>query len=419
MVGSTAGTLRQRPVLALVAAQLVSVTGSLMSMVAIPWFVLTTTGSATRMTIVLAAEFAASAVLGIPGGALAARLGVRRTILLADLVRAPLLGAVPILHWTGHLGFPALVALVVVAGALYVPYVASQQALLPDLVGEAEGPLAKANALLLMGERSAALAGPALAGVLIAAIGAPAVLALDAASFLLSFALVATLVPRVAGRTLLGPPPRLLAGARFLARDRLLAPWTVSVGGFEAAWQMLVAALPVLAVSRYEGDPHVVGVALGGLGLGAVVGNVLAVRLLDRVPSARLAVTAKLLQVAVLWVLVAELPRFGVAAVLVVAGLLSGLVTAPVTAIRTVRTPSALRPAAGAAFLTVLLLLGAVGLAASGPLLDDHGAHAAFLVAAIVQTAFTALFAAAALRRALRPAEAAATVEPCPSASQP
>ncbi|MEZ5098811.1 MAG: MFS transporter [Thermoleophilia bacterium] len=314
---------------------------------------------------------------------------------------------------------PTLVALVVVAGAVYVPYVASQQALLPDLVGEDERLLAKANALLLMGERTAALAGPALAGVLIAAVGAPAVLALDAASFLLSLALVATLVPRLAGRTRLGPPPRLLAGARFLARDRLLAPWTVSVGGFEAAWQMLVAALPVLAVVRYDGDPHVVGVALGGLGLGAVAGNVLAVRLLDRVPSVRLAVVAKVLQVAVLWVLVAELPRFGVAAVLVAAGLLSGLVTAPVTAIRTIRTPSPLRPAAGAAFLTVMLLLGAAGLAGSGPLLDDHGAHAAFLAAAVVQTAFTALFVAAALRRAPRPGEAPATVEPCPSASQP
>ena len=400
MANVTRGTLRQRPIVALVFSQLVSVMGTLMSVVAIPWFVLTTTGSATRMGIVLAAEFGAAALFGLPGGAIAGRLGARRTLLVADACRAPLLAAIPVLHWTGTLTFPVLVALVVAAGAFYVPYVACQQAILPDLVGEDEHLLGRANALLMIGERSAALIGPAIAAALIAGVGAPVVLAIDAATFLVSLALVSLLVPRGAGRALPEPPGRVLAGARFLAREPLLARWTVSAGGFEAGWQIVIAALPVLAVTRFDGDARVVGLALGALGLGAVIGSLVAVRLLGRVDSIRLAVVAKAIQVAVLWVLVATLPVLALAGVMLVAGAMTGLVNAPVTAVRTVRTPASLRPATGAAFVTVMLLVGAIGLGSAGPILDANGAQAAFLVAAIVQTVFTVPFALAGLRSA-------------------
>lgn len=52
-----------------------------MTVVALPWFVLETTGSAARMSLVLAAEAAPLAVLALPAGRLAGRLGARRTLL--------------------------------------------------------------------------------------------------------------------------------------------------------------------------------------------------------------------------------------------------------------------------------------------------------------------------------------------------
>lgn len=81
--------LRQRPIVALISAQVISSLGSQMTFLALPWFVLKTTGSPTRMGVVLAAELAPIAVLGIPSGALIARWGARRTMLVADLARAP------------------------------------------------------------------------------------------------------------------------------------------------------------------------------------------------------------------------------------------------------------------------------------------------------------------------------------------
>jgi hypothetical protein len=64
--------LRDRGLRALLAAEVVSTTGSMMTWLALPWFVLSTTGSASRMGVVLAAEALGVAVCGIPGGHLAA-----------------------------------------------------------------------------------------------------------------------------------------------------------------------------------------------------------------------------------------------------------------------------------------------------------------------------------------------------------
>ena len=71
----------------LLAAEVVSTTGSQMTWLALPWFVLVTTGSATRTSIVVAAELAGLGLLGIPGGKLLARIGAWRTMVLADGAR--------------------------------------------------------------------------------------------------------------------------------------------------------------------------------------------------------------------------------------------------------------------------------------------------------------------------------------------
>jgi MFS family permease len=102
--------LASRPIRALLAAQVVSVTGAQMTWLALPWFVLTTSGSATRTSLVMAAEAVGLAAFGLQGGNLVNRLGARRTMLLCDSLRAPVVALVPILHWSGSLSFPVLIA---------------------------------------------------------------------------------------------------------------------------------------------------------------------------------------------------------------------------------------------------------------------------------------------------------------------
>ena len=78
---------RDRSLIGLLTAELVSLTGSAMTLVALPWFVLATTGSTTKMGWVLGAELAAVALLGIPSGTVIARIGAKRTMLVCDAAR--------------------------------------------------------------------------------------------------------------------------------------------------------------------------------------------------------------------------------------------------------------------------------------------------------------------------------------------
>ena len=74
--------LRDRRLLALLVAETISTTGSQMTWLALPWFVLVTTGSATKTSFVMAAELVGLAFLGLPGGKVLGRLGARRTMIL-------------------------------------------------------------------------------------------------------------------------------------------------------------------------------------------------------------------------------------------------------------------------------------------------------------------------------------------------
>src|SRR5205823_8220466 len=100
----------RRAVVALLAAEVISTTGGEITAVALPWFVLVTTGSPARMGAVLAAGFLGMAVLGIPSGRAATALGPRRTMLVADAACAPTVALIPALHWAGLLSFPVIVA---------------------------------------------------------------------------------------------------------------------------------------------------------------------------------------------------------------------------------------------------------------------------------------------------------------------
>ena len=273
--------LRDRRLAALLGAEVISSLGTQMTWLALPWFVLRTTGSPQRMTWVLIAEIVPIALLGFWGGAIAARIGTRRTMLICDLARVPLLGAIPLLQSLGLLPFPVLLALVAASGVFIAPYMGVQRAVVPELVGEEHGDVATATALFQAANRLTILVGPPLAGVLIAVIGASNVLYVDAASYLVSFLLLLVFVhpPEVPAQE---DERGVLAGVRFLFSDRLLRVWMPALTLLDVCWTLFFASLPVLVVTKYGADPHILGWLFGALGGGALVGR--AGRAPDRPP---------------------------------------------------------------------------------------------------------------------------------------
>jgi MFS family permease len=396
--------IRNKGLLGLLARDTVSLTGSQMTALALPWFVLTTSGSAARMAIVLAVESASMAIFGFLSGNIATRLGPRRTMLIADASRAPLVAAIPLLHALDALSFPLLLVLVAAIFAFATPSFAAKTSILPDLVGEDERVLSDANALLQAAQRITLFAGPALAGVLIAVVGTTNVLLIDAASFAAGFLLVGLFV-HGGGRVEQDEESRgLAAGFRFLARDPLLRPWSVAVIVGDVAWLVLFTAMPVLVLERFGEDPALLGWIWGAWGLGAVAGNVLSFR----IASDRLLVSSLLepMMIAPLWLLLLDIPAGAVIAVMAASGLANGIVNPPVHTIFTLRMPRALRAKAWSVVIVATQVFGPVAIGAAGPVLDAEGYFPVVLAIVAVQSIAAVAFLTAGLRERARVAEA-------------
>ena len=390
--------LRARGLRPLIAAEVVSSLGSQMTFLALPWFVLATTGSAAKMGVVLAVELAPVALLGIPSGTVVSRLGARRTMLVGDLARAPLMASIPLLHTAGVLSFGVLLVIVALIGVFLAPYFAAQRLVLPELVGEDEHVVAQANAVVEGAQRATALLGPATAGVLISVVGATNVLYLDAATFLVAFVILALFVPHRPPRPVSDEGKGVLAGVRFVLGDRMLATLGATALFANAFGQMLAAGLPVLAYSEFGGSSRVAGVFFAAFGAGAVAGSIVAMRLVPRYEPVRLGAVAFVLLTIPIWLLALELPVWGVVLVLFASSFFGPLVNAPLIGVITTRTPVHLRAKVMTAVITTAMLAGPVGMLVAGQLLEAWGPHAVFLLVAAGQLAATIPFLAVAFR---------------------
>ena len=394
--------LLQRGILALLSAEIISSLGSQMTFLALPWFVLTTTGSTTRMGVVLAAELLPMALLGIPSGVVVTRLGARRTMLVSDLCRVPLMASIPILYSAGLLSFGLLLVLVFMLGVFIAPYFSAQRLVLPELVGDDQTVLTQANAVVEAGSRLTILLGPITAGLLIAWIGATNVLYVDAASYAVSFLLLFSLVPR-------RPPLRaaegdggVLAGLRFIFGDSLLRPMMLTVIFLHMFAQAIFISLPVLAYRHYDASAHTAGFLIAAFGAGSVIGALAAIPLAKRVPPIRLATIGIVWVSAPLLLLGVAMPSIGVMGVLFAAGL-GAVATSPIMALLTTRAPDELRAKVMTAVITIVTISGPLTVLVVGRLLESIDVRTLLFALAIGRVVMAVAFAMIVPRRATPP----------------
>src|SRR5688500_15259700 len=174
----------------LIAANAVSQLGNVIALVALPWYVLETTGSATLTGVTAFAAtlpLAAGAVVAGPVGDL---IGARRASVLADLAAGAAIGGVPLSAALGTTPYWLVLVLAFAAGAFEAPGRTARRAMMPDLAGRAGVSLERANSVSTTSEHLGYLLGAPLAGVLIASFGAPRALWIDAASFVVSAVIV-------------------------------------------------------------------------------------------------------------------------------------------------------------------------------------------------------------------------------------
>ena len=398
---------RNRSLLGLLVAELVSLTGSAMTFVALPWFVLATTGSTAKMGWVLGAEMLPIGLFGIPAGTLISRFGAKNTMLVSDAARGPLMLILPILHWTGHLSFGALLGSAFAIGCFAAPYFASSRLVIPEVAGEDEHAVAQVNAILGGAQQITQIAGPVLAGVLIALTSPSAVLVVDAGTYVFSFLTIATVV-RAGKRIAPSEESKgLLAGLRFLWHDPLLGPMLVAACAINLFAQGLIVGVNALAYFHYGANAHVAGFLFGAFGVGALVGALVAQQLARKADLLKLAAVSIVAMPLPLFLLGISMPWGAAMVVIAVFAFFSPLVNAPIFGILTVRTPAVLRPKVMTAVMTVATMAGPLGFFGAGEALRWISVQTLFVVVAAALTAGALGLSAVLLRDRAAPGDVA------------
>nr|WP_221204043.1 MFS transporter [Modestobacter versicolor] len=177
--------LRHRDFRHLWAAETVSQVGTQVTMLALPVVAVTLLDATPwQMGVLTALETAAFLLIGLPAGAWVDRWRRKRVLVVADLVRAVVLGTLPLAYLLDVLTLGQLFVVAAVTGTATVFFDVAYQSYLPALVDRDQ--LVDGNGKLEASRAVAQVAGPGLTGVLLRLVGAPVLVLVDAASFLLS-----------------------------------------------------------------------------------------------------------------------------------------------------------------------------------------------------------------------------------------
>ena len=336
--------LRHRDFRYLWLAQSSSVIGDCIVIVALALFVIELTGNATDLGLVLAASSLPLVAFLLIGGVWADRLPRHRVMVVTDLVRFTLHALLAVLIFSGAVRIWQLIAIEALFGTAEAFFRPAANGLLPQTVPEAE--IQQAQGLSALSNNIGEFAGPALATALVLGLGAGWAFALDAATFLLSAALLSRVRPRrraVVPSLLAEPAPDrapLAEAAPGLPPEGAPAPagvWADIRDGFREVrsrdwvWATLASfcvALftglapwfvlgPLVAREQY-GEIGVYGVVSAVLGIGTIAGSLLGIGWRPRFPmrAAMLAI--------ILWPAAAVLYAVGATLWLVVPAMLIG-----------------------------------------------------------------------------------------------
>lgn len=376
----------RRPLYGWLVSEAVSITGTRVSMIALPWFVLTTTGSPGKTGLVALAEMLPMVLLKVLGGPIIDRVGPRRVSITCDLLSVLVVGSIPLMYQSGHLSFPGFLLLVALAGALRGPGDSAKHALIPALVDRADVPMERATGLASTVERGASMLGAVFAGGLISVIGPANALVVDAGSFLVSAAVLAwaTCGMRPAARDegAVEPPYRrqLAEGWRFLRGDRLLLGIAVMVAltnCMDIAWATVL--VPVWA-QEYGGGAAAIGLLFAVFGAAALAGAMCAATWGARLPRYRTYLLAFLIGGAPRFVVLAfDSPLWAVLTVAVAGGFAGGFINPILGAVIYERIPAALVGRVTSLTTAMCFALMPLGGLLGGVLVGSFGLTAAML----------------------------------------
>ncbi len=286
-----------------------------MTLLALPLLAVSTLHASTfQVALLAAAGSAAFLLVALQAGALIDRWRKKRVMVRSDLMRAALLATIPLAQLAGVLTLAQLYAVALAASVLTVCFDVAYQSYLPMLVTGEQ--LVEGNAKIAGTESFGQVAGPSTGGALVAAVGAPYAVAVDAASFIVSAILT--------GRVDDSEPPiaapsagtrlrtEIREGLRFVLGHPVLAK-VVGCTATNNFFSSATGALEIVFLVRIlHASPRVVGAVFALGALGGLAGAALAGRLARRIGTARIVWVSILAEVPFLFATPLAFPGWGV-----------------------------------------------------------------------------------------------------------
>lgn len=368
-----------------------SLTGNVMASIALPWFVLQTTGSAVQTGLTGMAAFLPAFLAGIFGGVLVDRLGGRRMSVISDIASGLAIFAIPVLYQTIGLSFTQLLVLVFLGALLDIPGVTARRTLLPRFAESARvRPEAMNSSFEVLGQ-IAGISGPALAGILIAPMGAVNLLWLTGAGFMISAAAVYGVVPAEkprpgSGFSICGYAREIGEGLSFLRKDSLLLAMAIqfAVNNFVTTGFYSVA-LAVLVYDRF-GDASRLGLLFSALSVGSLMGGTLYGVIGHRLRGHRRGVMlfGVVPQPFLMMAFVVDTPFILLLLSMFLIGLIAGPRGPLSVTVRLERIPEHLRGRVFSTFSAITAVISPLGMVGMGFAIERIGVSAAMFVATCI-----------------------------------
>lgn len=275
-----ADLLRNKPFRRFWLGLMASATGDELTKVAFVWFVYEKTGSAEALGVLMLCFTGPIVVGGFLAGWLLDRFDRRVVMTVDNMARGLAIALVPALHFLGWLEVWHVYVAASVHGLLMMISLAGTPSMILALVPTER--LATANALESLGYSTAGVAGPVIAGFLIAWVGAPATVLLDVVSYLL-YALVLFRLKLSLPAPVKRAAVPISAAVQLLFGNPILIATTFMFLIFNIGTGSIPVWLPILVETTLGGGPTLYGTLVGVIFAGQVASTLVVGQLGNRV----------------------------------------------------------------------------------------------------------------------------------------
>jgi MFS family permease len=379
------GALRHRNYRLFLTGQIISTVGTWMQSVAMPWLALELTGSALLVGLVLAAQFLPVLIGGPLGGVVADRYRKRNVLVVTQSLFMLPSFVLFVVSATGHAQYWMVVIAAFATGTINLFDVPARQSFVIEMVGRQD--LMNAIALNSSVFNASAVIGPAIAGLVIAAVGVPICFLVNSVSYLAAIGallLMRDLPSAVPHRKDLSFTTRLAEGLSYARREPVVGMLLVAVAVFSLFAMNRLTLMPIFASQVLKVGAHGYGFLLASMGLGSLFGALTLAFFPQLGADPR-----RQLWIALIWV--AALLEFSISRnfalsllTLFVAGYCQISFVATANNRIQVRTPDHLRGRVMSLYAQALMGVGPLGSLQAGALAQSLGAPWAMAIGAVI-----------------------------------